>query len=704
MDLGPKRVEKRNRPPVSCEPCRTRKLKCNRSLPCESCIRRNKVSLCHYSANATRSDPGPSKQRELKDRLNTLESLVSSFLSGDTVIQPASHSTRRVDAEHGGTISPAAKQGNEPIQLDSVSSSHGKAEDALTPETPHLQETGDGQVNYIDPSHWQSILEDIKEVREHLTTSTQPLRQSDLGGDSDRVLADASYLFGTVPSAPFREILSSLPPQPICDKLVSWYFGMQIYVSGIVHPAKFQNEYEAFWESPSTAPPLWTALLFSILSVIVSVHQLKNRAEPDSSIPPVHILQKRAVQCLVLGKYATANAHALEAFVLHLLSCLLSNDDPATNMWFEMGTIIRLAFRMGYHRDPDNLPGISTFDGEMRRRLWLNIVQIEALMSYQIGFPSMIPSEFCDTKVPRNLENSDLHMDMTTLPPARPLSENTTVRYAVAKHTVMSVFKEIVSHTQSLAIPAHDAYNRTTALHNKMNEAYNGLPQVLKRRDINRSFLDPSGLILERCTIETVYLKALIILHRRYISYDRQSQKSEPSRRACIEAALDILARQADLHKACQPGGRLYEDRWMIFTLPVHDFLLAAMVICLDLSVCMRSRGAIDESIDYQQLRGREYRALQTSREIWAAESSSLPDAHVASLALDLMIRKVAEDNNNILPNHTVAHGDMPPAYDSGFQYAGAMSQMIDGSEIVDWALLDQYLQHLDGSNADAFF
>lgn len=62
---------------------------------------------------------------------------------------------------------------------------------------------------------------------------------------------------------------------------------------------------------------------------------------------------------------------------------------------------------MGYHRDPKHLAGISVFEGEMRRRVWLNLVQIEALMSYQLGFPSMIPSEFCDTEVPRNLEYSE---------------------------------------------------------------------------------------------------------------------------------------------------------------------------------------------------------------------------------------------------------------------------------------------------------
>jgi hypothetical protein len=104
----------------------------------------------------------------------------------------------------------------------------------------------------------------------------------------------------------------------------------------------------------------------------------------DSTLSP-KTLQQRTVQCLVLGRYAIANAYALEAFLFHLQSSFMGKDHPSVNPWFDMGTIIRLAFRMGYHRDPSNLSGITFFDGEMRRRLWLNVVQIEALISYQTG-------------------------------------------------------------------------------------------------------------------------------------------------------------------------------------------------------------------------------------------------------------------------------------------------------------------------------
>lgn len=353
--------------------------------------------------------------------------------------------------------------------------------------------------------------------------------------------------------------------------------------------------------------------------------------------------------------------------------------------WFEMGTLIRLAFRMGYHHDPDNLHGISVFDGEMRRRVWQNVVQVDALMSFQMGLPSMIPTEYCDTKVPINLQFSDLYLGMTSLPRGRPLYENTPIRYPIAKAGIMTVFKKIVAHSLCGSLPIYDS---TIVLDNEMREAYSILPDVLKARDVGRSLMDPSSLIFERCTLEMLKLKGLIVLHRRFITSEVHSRRVERSSRVCAEAALDILARQADIHQASQPGGRLYDDRWMMSSLTMLDFLLAAMVLCLHLSVRLRrtSRyfpmGKKDEG-----LAEREYRALKTSQQIWASNESTSSEARTAALALDLMVRKVAEqDAGRIRLNESPAIesiSSIPP--EDLFPFAGTMSQMIDGTEGLDW-------------------
>ncbi|KAL2189394.1 hypothetical protein L209DRAFT_749150 [Thermothelomyces heterothallicus CBS 203.75] len=165
---------------------------------------------------------------------------------------------------------------------------------------------------------------------------------------------------------------------------------------------------------------------------------------------------------------------------------------------------------------------------------------------------------------------------------------------------------------------------------------------------------------------------------------------------------------------AARPGGRLHEHRWMLaVSLVAHDFLLAAMVLCLDLSI-RRRLGNHDDS----ELAARAYRALQTSRQVWAEAATSADtgagmgmlsssEAHTATFALDLMLRKLSEKNAEALlsattaamtttttPNHAVPAppltADMssssPPSLTGPeLPYADVMSDIIDGATAPDW-------------------
>ncbi|UKZ61065.1 uncharacterized protein TrAtP1_002337 [Trichoderma atroviride] len=719
MDSSSRKVEKRNRAPVSCEPCRLRKQMCSRGQPCEGCVKRGQAASCRYAPNAIRNKPRAQKVN-IQERLDKLESLLSSMVSTASPPAPvdfgaalgAGHHGKSAAGSGSGSSTSKVSTSYEKYELSvmstsmSMSAQNSQEDPILPPELPHRHESGDGQVVYVDPSHWMAILDEIKEVREHLSASDHPLLQEQSQHKSHPPEEEVSFLYGASPATNMEDILTDLPPRQTCDSLISQYFNSQFMASGILHPAKFQKEYEKFWESPTEAPPLWIGLLFSVLSITTALRLMSTPSEPDTTTPTLHTLRRRAIECLKLGKFATANAYSLEILFIHMQCSFLVHQKLTSDHWFEMGTLIRLAFRMGYHHDPENLPGISVFDGEMRRRLWQNLVQVDALMSFQMGLPSMIPTEFCDTKVPRNLQFSDLYLGMGSLPDGRPLYENTPIRYPIAKAGIMVVFKKIVAHSLSGSLPVYD---NTIVLDNEMREAYSVLPNVLKARDVSRSFMDPSSTIFERCTLEMLKLKGLIVLHRRFITSESDSHRVEHSRRACVEAALDILARQADIHQASQPGGRLYDDRWMMSSLTVHDFLLAAMVLCLHLSVSLRrtSRPSTASRSD-GDLAKREHRALITSQKIWASDGSNSPETRIAALALDLMVQKVAEND----PSHI----RRPPAKEPVpinppedlFPFAGTMSQMIDGTEGLDWNLLDQYFQNntmdaaqLEGLNMD---
>lgn len=448
--------------------------------------------------------------------------------------------------------------------------------------------------------------------------------------------------------------------------------------SGLCQHTNPLVQYERFWKDPQHTSFGWLALLFSILAMSTILRKKpQSRVGSGQSMPSTKFLQQMAAQCLVSSGYATANEHALEALLLYLQSRFMAQTSSNAQRWLELGTIIRLALRMGYHRDPDEMTNITKFEGEMRRRVWLHIFQIDALVSFQMGLPSMIPTEYCDTQVPRNLFDADLNVGMNDLPSSRSHAEVTPILYGIVKSGIMRVFKKIVAGTQSLATPGYD---EILALDEEMKEVYERTPDTFRRRDVGESFMDSSDIILERCTLELLYLKGIVVLHRRYIRYDPHNPTFNPSRRFCLEAALEILARQADIYQATLPGGRLHEDRWMVTALTVHDFLLAAMVVCLDLSVRMETLQKDDQIFALRKLH-----ALQISQQIWAANGDFPPQSHVASLTLDLMIQKVNAAQIN--PDQSRLSQNPEPIFFSGIElpHMEAMSDMIDGTEALDW-------------------
>ncbi|OIW34383.1 hypothetical protein CONLIGDRAFT_566845 [Coniochaeta ligniaria NRRL 30616] len=85
-------VRKRNRVPLSCYPCRTRK-KCDRSHPCSNCVKREGAgtSACSYASPSSRKksqNQGASSPDDMQNRIDRLEGLVLSLMHGGANIDP----------------------------------------------------------------------------------------------------------------------------------------------------------------------------------------------------------------------------------------------------------------------------------------------------------------------------------------------------------------------------------------------------------------------------------------------------------------------------------------------------------------------------------------------------------------------------------------------------------------------------------------
>lgn len=169
------------------------------------------------------------------------------------------------------------------------------------------------------------------------------------------------------------------------------------------------------------------------------------------------------------------------------------------------------------------------------------------------------------------------------------------------------------------------------------------VPPSLRVKPLALSFIDPGYLILSRLNIKLMYLKCLCVLHRKYLSHDRANPKFDYSRKTCTEASLQILKYQAELQTACQPGGQFYNDKWMLSSLTLNDFLLAAMITCLDLYESQSKPGT--SSPDSLKAQIEKYDALRVSHGIWMSRRAYSRDARRVSNVLAMMLSKVPDPN-----------------------------------------------------------
>lgn len=300
---------------------------------------------------------------------------------------------------------------------------------------------------------------------------------------------------------------------------------------------------------------------------------------------------------------------------------------------------------MGYHRDPRQWSHVSPFQGEMRRRVWAFIRQLDILFSFQLALPSMIRINDCDTLQPRNLFEDDLKPDMKELPAERPKSEPTHVSYAIAKSDITLAFGLILEDING--VHKHASYDEVLKRDNYLRELKENLAPHLRLRPLEETLHDPATLLMQRYGLDILWQKCMCVLHRKYIAKARLNPRYSHSRRACVDASMAILRSQALLHRESQPGGRMRSMKWFIPSLTKHDYLLAAMIVCLDLHYDGLAEASAEKPPNYDQYfwspeqHTEMMQALEVSRQIWIESAETSMEGYKASKALGIMLDKL---------------------------------------------------------------
>ncbi|KAM0416870.1 hypothetical protein ACHAPD_005807 [Fusarium lateritium] len=504
-----------------------------------------------------------------------------------------------------------------------------------------MQSTGGG-ANYVGSAHWAAVLDGIAELKDHL--DNEESHHSDSQGPDLPCpqVTGPQLLYGCPKPADKDEIFSSIPARSVVDRLVSRYFNSFEMSPAVLHSVQFLKEYEGFWENPQATSPIWLGLLFTIMCLATQFE--KSRLDPGVQSPAVLSMERelqemvdtfrlRIPQCLVLGSYAKGGPFVLETLMLYIAAEIFLSSDAEIEIWILMGNTVQLALHMGYHRDPKHFKGLSPFAAEMRRRIWATIVEMDLGLSAQMGLPRMIKHWQTDTQEPSNLQDSDFDSATVEMPPSRLNTDLTPILYRLVKARLMTTIGYIWDFSADLrSYP----YTEVQKMDDKLDQARKSIPECLRWHSMARNITDSPQQIMQKVILETIFYRAKIVLHRKYMFLPLAQSAS--SRRIVLESALKLLDYQHMLQEETQPFCQLYQERWRVSSLVNHDFLLATSILCYYLQHARGVTPQLSESTSFDET---IMVSLKRSHDIWLQSSNSSKEARKVVRALAVVLGRV---------------------------------------------------------------
>ncbi|CCF44346.1 fungal specific transcription factor [Colletotrichum higginsianum] len=365
----------------ACSLCARRKVKCDKAEPCSNCVKSK--AQCLYEVPI---QPRPRKRaadEELLARLRTYEDLMRKHgvdfanYAHTWITTGPQGQVKQCDSP--GPVSAPTAAGDGSLRIQIEDDSPAETERCLWATLPP-------ELKY-PPFQTLSRKED---VALHPTT---PMH----------LLFSAS-----------QPELSQLHPEPR-----QIYKLWQIFVEAanpllkIVHvPTLQQRVLDASWNPSGASKPL-TALLFAIYTLAATSTSeedcLAVFGETRAALSARY--RDAAFRALAEAEFLTTpDFEVLQAFVLFLFA------DPDSELTSTLtGAAIRIGQKLGLHRaKPD--PKISVFDGEMRVRLWWQLHGLDARVRAAGKRTAPSESEFGDVRLPLNVNDADLHPEMTELP------------------------------------------------------------------------------------------------------------------------------------------------------------------------------------------------------------------------------------------------------------------------------------------------
>ncbi|RHZ46895.1 putative C6 transcription factor [Aspergillus thermomutatus] len=398
----------------SCLACRQRKVKCDRRAPCSNCVKADKQCSFIPPTRGKRKRTKPPREG-LHAKLERYEKLLSL---------------------HGIKTEPSHDLDDSDSETDAWMNEDANAVVTTIEETKPKLVIREGVSRYFDSAPWSTFGGEFQ----HPEVGSRP---------TDESFLDESGLF-FIQNEKLENLASLHPSVQILPKLREIYVDRVDPLVKILHLPTFWTALTNGLRHPAERSKSLEAMMFAFYLAIVSTlndDECQDLFGVSQSVTyPRYRLASR--QALVNARFlSTSDPMTLQAYAMFMVSDAIQpfftsltkkmcvrKSHPCDTLFVLSGVAIRLARKMGFHRDGSFL-GLSPFDTEMRRRLWWHLVHVDFRIADVLGTRPSMDLSCADTKMPLNVDDEDLHPDMTDLPPIR--NGITSISLCLIRHEIM---------------------------------------------------------------------------------------------------------------------------------------------------------------------------------------------------------------------------------------------------------------------------
>ncbi|GAA5958954.1 hypothetical protein JCM8115_000702 [Rhodotorula mucilaginosa] len=390
---------KRSKQSLSCAECKRRKIKCDRRVPCSSCIKRGQPDSCSWEDAKIEPERQPFALADDVDDLRARLQLVERFIN---TLPPALKTSfvelgiKSMGQRPVNDIN-AADHEFEPSVLTSAYVKPEGSRDEAPPDSLNVLDSiifdasttmsADGlrrEAANFDPdmTAWRTS------IRRKAPVYVNPASGVNIGLDLCYSQADLDQQVRQC----YDRVYKLLPEREKCVRLVHHYFHQYEWFFAVLHKETFLCEVDRFWQMyPARryeVDPAWLAILFSVLALASDeAGQASDAQSPDTDQiladhgTPLHA----AAQRMFLLSDPGGKAQIRTILTITLFACwtIISayggGDFARFASWLAQG--IRTGHKLGLHTltsDPETMPpddpalppGKNSMKREMALKLW----------------------------------------------------------------------------------------------------------------------------------------------------------------------------------------------------------------------------------------------------------------------------------------------------------------------------------------------